>query len=91
MASEPIPKVLLDRNPDLPAILTAIEEFKANKPVTQRSSKTGELMSVKEDKELGVLIVICDGRVVYRSRRTPSESPETSASRISVNEKRPPT
>ncbi len=69
MAGEPIPKVLLDRNPDLPAIMAAIEEFKADKPITQRSSKTGALMAVQEDKELGVLIVICDGRVVYRSRK----------------------
>jgi hypothetical protein len=65
---ESIPKDLLERNPDLPAITAAIEEFKAHKPVTQRSAKTGQLMVVEEDKELGVLVVICDGRVVYRSR-----------------------
>jgi len=68
MLTEYIPKFLLKRNPDLPAITTAIEEFKANKPITQKSVKTGQLMEVKEDKELGVLVVVCDGRVVYRSR-----------------------
>lgn len=52
---------------NLPAIMRAIEEFKTNRPVTQRS-QTGALMVVKEDQELGVLIVVCDERVVYRSR-----------------------
>jgi len=72
MTDELIPKVLLNRHPDLPAIMAAIEEFKANKPVTQRSSKTGKLMIVKEDLELGILLVICDKHVVYRSRRRPN-------------------
>jgi hypothetical protein len=71
MADEPIPKVLLDRHPELPAIMAAIEEFKANKPVTQRCSQTGNPMFVQEDKELGVLVVMCGDRVVYRSRRRP--------------------
>ena len=69
MTIESIPKALLELNPDLPAIITAIEEFKAHKPVTtQRSAKTGQLMIVEEDKELGILVVICDGCLVYRSR-----------------------
>jgi hypothetical protein len=72
MAQGPLPKALLERNPDLPAIMAAIDEFKADKPVTQRSSATGELMTVQEDKELGVLIVVSDGRVVYRSRKDPA-------------------
>ncbi len=70
MVTESTPKILLERNPDLPAIIAAIEEFKAHKPVTQKSTKTGQFMTVQENKELGVLIVICDGQVVYRSRAT---------------------
>jgi hypothetical protein len=86
MASEPIPKILRDRTPDLPTIIAAIEEFKANKPVTQRSSKTGELLVVQEDEELGVLIVICDGHVVYRSRRRPTLPNATPISQVSMHE-----
>ena len=75
MIIESIPKALLERNPDLPAITAAIEEFKAHKPITQKSAKTGQLMVVEEDKELGVLIVICDGRIVYRSRAAEKRNP----------------
>ncbi len=75
MIIESIPKALLERNPDLPAITAAIEEFKARKPVTQKSAKTGQLMVVEEDERLGVLVVICDGRVVYRSRSTGKLNP----------------
>jgi hypothetical protein len=75
MIIESVPKSLLHRNPDLPAILAAIEEFKAHQPITQRSAKTGQLMIVEEDKELGILVVICDGHVVYRSRAAGELSP----------------
>lgn len=67
MQVESIPKALLENHPELPAIHAAIEEFKAHKPITQRSSRTGQLMEVQEDTTLGVLIVICDGHIVYRT------------------------
>lgn len=35
--------------------------------MTQCSQKTGALMIVQEDRELGILIMICDGRVILLS------------------------
>ena len=67
MSEAVIPKVLLERHPELVAVMAAIDEFKANKPITQRSSVTGELMKVTEDAALGVLTVVSDGKIVYRA------------------------
>jgi hypothetical protein len=68
MSQDSFPKVLLDRHPELPAVMAAIDEFKANRPISQRSPTTGELMVVREDRELGILTVVCDGKVVYRAK-----------------------
>ena len=67
----PIPRAIRERNPDLPRAMKAVEEFRSGRPVTQRSTVTGELMQVYENKRIGLLEVIANGKVVYRSRFTP--------------------
>jgi hypothetical protein len=51
--------------------MKAIEEFRNGRPITQRSTVTGELMQVYENKAIGLLEVIANRMIVYRSRFTP--------------------
>ncbi len=59
---------LLRKEPNLPVIEKSIEEFKAGKPVTQRSVDTGEPLVVEESKRLGFLLVRAGQRVLYRAK-----------------------
>ena len=46
----------------------AIEEFKAGKPITQRSVDSNEPLVVEESERLGFLLVRAGGRVLYRAK-----------------------
>ena len=66
----PFPRGIRERNPDLPRAMKAIEEFRSGRAITQRSTVTGELMQVYENKAIGLLEVVANGKIVYRSRFT---------------------
>jgi hypothetical protein len=67
----PIPRAIKERNPDLPSAMKAVEQFRSGRPVTQRSTVTDEPMEVYENKQIGLLEVVANGKIVYRSRFTP--------------------
>ena len=67
-SDESLRAYLLRKEPDLAVIEKAIEQFKAGKPVTQRSVDSGEPLVVEESKQLGFLLVRAGGRVLYRAK-----------------------
>jgi len=65
-----IPTSLLEKNPNLPLIESALDAYAAGLPVDQVWPETGEMLVVQNDSELGMLIVRAGNKIVYRSRRS---------------------
>lgn len=68
-SSNKIPASLLEKNPNLPLIESALDAFAAGQPVDQIWPETGETLVVENDDELGIRTVRAGTKVVYRSRR----------------------
>jgi len=64
-----IPASLLEKNPNLPLIESALDAFAAGQPVVQLWPETGEALVVENDTEQGILIVRAGKTIVYRSKR----------------------
>ena len=69
-SSDKIPAFLLEANPHLPIIHSAIEAFKNGMPVDQIWPDSGEMLIVEYIEESGSLIVRAGNKIVYRSKRS---------------------
>lgn len=65
--TDELPEVALDAEPMLPLAMRAIDDHRAGRPISVTSPSTGDPLQVWEGP--GTLVVACDGRVIYRSRR----------------------
>jgi len=67
-----IPASLVEKNPNLPLIESALDAFAAGRAVDQIWPETGEVLVVENNEEHGMLVVRAGTKIVYRSRRAVS-------------------
>ena len=71
---EEFPKVVLEKHPEVVEVFEAIRLFKSGKEVTTRCRYCGELLTINELPDVGVLNVNCPcGKTSYRSKWDPKK------------------
>jgi hypothetical protein len=71
---EKIPKVVLEKHPEIIEVFEAIRSFKSGKEITTCCRYCGELLTISELAEVGVLNVSCPcGKTSYRSKWDPKK------------------